>query len=75
VDFDPFEYKLNGQQQITIVSMMKVVKSLRREPPNDPKKPPVKPPPEKRPPMQEPPKKKSPIGDRPPKKKIKAKAV
>jgi len=43
--------------------------------PNDPKKPPVKPPREKRPPMREPQKKRSPIGDPPPKKKIRAKAA
>jgi hypothetical protein len=55
--------------------MKKVAKSLRREPPNDPKKPPVKPPSEKRPPMREPPEKRSPVGDPRPKKRIKAKAA
>jgi hypothetical protein len=54
---------------------MKKVANSRREPPNDPKKPPVKPPSEKRPPMREPPEKRSPVGDPPPKKRIKAKAA
>jgi len=54
---------------------MKKVANSRREPPNDPKKPPVEPPSEKRPPMREPPEKRSPVGDPPPKKRIKAKAA
>ncbi|MET0502330.1 MAG: hypothetical protein ABW172_12475 [Candidatus Binatia bacterium] len=46
--------------------------SEKKEPPNDPKKPPFKPPPEKTPPIEEPPEKKPPLRDPQPRRKIKA---
>ena len=46
--------------------------SEKKEPPNDPKKPPFKPPPEKKPPIEEPPEKEPPMGDPPPQEEIKA---